>query len=87
MKSFIVLGAAAVLVSACAAPPIVSEPLIALNGEFRGPVVADRGVPISARYEGYCEHRPRRWDHGWYRAYTPAPCVTVVRHATVRALY
>ena len=73
--------------SGCSARPVVSTPLLSHGGEFRGPVVADRGVPISARYEGYCEHPPRRWAGGSYRAYTLRPCGTERQHATVRALY
>jgi hypothetical protein len=87
MRELLVLGVVALGLGACASPPVISQPLISLDGEFRGPVVAQRGVPISARYQGYCESRPHRWRHGWYRAYTPAPCETITRRATVRALY
>jgi hypothetical protein len=71
----------------CSSAPVISTPVLSHQGEFRGPVVAQRGVPVSARYEGYCEHPPRRWASGSYRAYTLRPCGTERRYATVRALY
>lgn len=71
----------------CSSAPVRSTPVVSHAGEFRGPVVAKRGVPVSARYEGYCEHPPRRWAGGSYRAYTLRPCGTERRYATVRALY
>jgi hypothetical protein len=86
MKSVIVLGVLATTLGACVAPPVRNLPIISYDGEFRGPVVADAGVPISARYQGYCESPPYRWRHGWYRAYTPQPC-PVVERTVVRALY
>jgi hypothetical protein len=78
----------------CAMQPVTRPPVISPTGEFRGPVVSDRGVPFPARYEGYCELETGRWTHGGYRAYTPAPCdpervvrERVVREPVVRAYY
>ena len=87
MKSLVMWGALVVALAGCAAPPTRNLPLISTDGEFRGPVVATVGVPVSARYQGYCESRPYRWRHGWYRAYTPVPCPVIEHRATVRALY
>ena len=52
MRVFVVTGAMALLMAACASPPVSDPAVLALDGNFAGPVVADRYVPTSAAYEG-----------------------------------
>ena len=71
MRVLVVAGALALLMTACASPPVRDPAVLALNGNFAGPVVADRYVPDSVAYQGLCESRAFRWDRGWYRVYSP----------------
>jgi hypothetical protein len=71
MRVFVVAGALALLMTACASPPVRDPAVLALDGNFAGPVVADRFVPDSVAYERMCESRAYRWDRGWYRVYGP----------------
>jgi hypothetical protein len=87
MRIVVCVAALAGSLGACASPPVVREPVISPTGEFRGPVVSDRGVPRYASYEGYCNLETGRWTHGGYRAYTPQPCDRASRRGVVRALY
>src|SRR6478736_1085227 len=87
MRIAICVIALAGSLGACASPPVVREPVISPIGEFRGPVVSDRGVPRYARYQGYCHLQTGRWTHGGYRAYSPLPCVRASHRVVVRALY
>ncbi|MGL4443318.1 MAG: hypothetical protein ACRCU1_06825 [Alsobacter sp.] len=57
---------------------------MSMNGEFRGPVVAQSSAPLSARYIGMCESPARRWDRGGYRTYD---CKPASASAVVRAKY
>lgn len=63
------------------AGPVRNPAVVSLDGEFRGPVVAQRGVPISARYQGMCESPAKRWHRGYYRTYdcSGKPVTAVVR--------
>ena len=83
MRHLIVAGALGIALSGCALGPVSSPPTISYDGYFGGTVVADRGVPISTRYENLCEGRAERWRYGWYRPY--GPCTA--QYATVRAKY
>jgi hypothetical protein len=73
MRVFVVAGALALLMTACASPPVRDPAVLALDGNFAGPVVADSFVPNSVAYQGLCESPAYRWDRGWYRVY--GPCV------------
>jgi len=85
MRVFVVTGAMALLMTACASPPVSDPAVLALDGNFAGPVVADRYVPNSAAYEGRCESRAYRWNRGWYRVYGPCvrPAPYVYRQTTI----
>ncbi len=83
MRLLIVIAAAA-LVTGCASAPVKDPAVVSMNGEFRGPVVAQSGMPLSARYIGMCESPARRWDRGGYRTYDcnarPAPAVVRAKY-------
>ena len=64
-------GRMALLMTACASPPAVDPAVLALDGNFAGPVVADLDVSDAAVYDGMCEDKAYRWDRGWYRVYRP----------------
>ena len=71
MRVFVVAGAMALLMTACASPPAVDPAVLALDGNFAGPVVADLDVSDAAVYDGMCQDKAYRWDRGWYRVYRP----------------
>lgn len=75
MRMAVAACAAGLLLTGCASsPPTPPMPLVSpIDGEFRGPVVSSRSVPISRRYTAYCESRPYRWTRGWYRVYGDCP--------------
>ena len=75
---FMTLGLAA-----CAGP-VRNPAVVSLDGEFRGPVVSQRGAPLPARYQGMCESPVRRWHRGYYRTYD---CTSSPPPAVVRAKY
>jgi hypothetical protein len=83
MRLLIVIAAAA-LVTGCAGAPVRDPAVVSMKGEFRGPVVAQTGAPLSARYIGMCESPARRWDRGGYRTYDCGPSSS---QAVVRAKY
>lgn len=66
------------------AGPVRDPAVVSLNGEFRGPVVADRTAPLPARYQGMCESPVRRWHRGYYRTYDcsgrPVPAVVRAKY-------
>ena len=64
---------------ACASAPIRSPAVVSLDGEFRGPVVSQRGTPLPARYQGMCESPAQRWKRGGFRTYDCRPGAAVVR--------
>lgn len=77
------IGVAGLVLSGCAGQPVRIAPVLTSDGEFRGPVVADRKMPVSKRYEGLCESRPYRWRPFWYRTYSDCPVVPVYGARTV----
>jgi hypothetical protein len=83
MRLLIVIAAAA-FVTGCASAPVRDPAVVSMNGEFRGPVVAQSSAPLSARYIGMCESPARRWDRGGYRTYD---CKPASGSAVVRAKY
>lgn len=80
MRAALVVMMMTLGLAACTGP-VRNPAVVSLDGEFRGPVVADRTAPLSARYQGLCESPVRRWHRGYYRTYdcTGRPVGPVVR--------
>lgn len=83
MRSLIVAAGLALMLAGCASGPVHDVATISYEGQFGGPVVADRTTPISTRYQNVCEGRPGRWRYGGYRPYgdcAAAPHVVRARY-------